>query len=247
MRNFLTLYKRELSALYYTPTGYIVMCVFLAVLGWVFWLLVRILNLPQYVKLNEDVFSIMFGGTFFYWIVLAGVTSALTMRLFAEERRSGTIELLSTAPVTDTQIVLSKYFAALTFLLLMWIPTVVYVFILGKYATVDYGVVFSGYVGTILLCAMLTSIGILMSSFTRSQFVAFVVSFVLILMLFSLNFMQNIVSPFWRELYKYLSVLEQFQDFTHGVIDSQSIVYFLTLTVFMLFCTVKSVESHKWR
>ena len=109
MRNFFILFKRELSALYYTPTGYIVMCVFLAVLGWVFWLLVRILNLPQNVKLNEDVFSIMFGGTFFYWIILAGVTSALTMRLFAEERRSGTIELLTTAPITDLQIVLSKY------------------------------------------------------------------------------------------------------------------------------------------
>ncbi|MCK5852461.1 ABC transporter permease subunit [bacterium] len=247
MRNFFNLYKRELSSLYYTPTGYIVMCVFLAVLGWVFWLLVRILNLPQNVKLNEDVFSIMFGGTFFYWIILAGVTSALTMRLFAEERRSGTIELLSTAPVTDMQIVLSKYFSALTFLLLMWVPTIIYVAILGRFATVDYGVVFSGYVGTIFLCAMLTSLGLLMSSFTRSQFVSFIISFVLILMLFSLNFMQNIVSPFWRELYQYISILEQFQDFPRGVISSRSVVYFLSLTIFMLFCTVKSVESHKWR
>jgi len=247
MRNFITLYKRELSALYYTPTGYIVMCVFLAVLGWVFWQLVSFLNLPQYIKLNEGVFSIMFGGTFFYWIVLAGVTSALTMRLFAEERRAGSIELLSTAPVTDVQIVLSKYFAALTFLLLMWVPTTVYVIVLGKFATVDYGVVFAGYIGTILLCAMLTSIGILMSSFTKSQFVAFVVSFVLILMLFSLGFMQSIVAPFWRNLYKYLSILEQFQDFPRGILSSQSIVYFLSITVFMLFCTVKSVESHKWR
>jgi len=81
MRNFWTLYKRELLTLYLTPTGYIVMCVFLGVLGWVFWLLVRVLNLPDMVKIDTDVFSIMFGGTFFYWIVLAAISAALTMRL----------------------------------------------------------------------------------------------------------------------------------------------------------------------
>jgi ABC-2 type transport system permease protein len=247
MRNFLTMYRRELSTLYLTPTGYIVMCVFLGVLGWVFWLLVRILNMPQYVRFEEDVFSFLFGGTFFYWIVLAGVASALTMRLFAEERRSGTIELLMTAPVTDLQVVLSKFAAALTFLLLMWLPSAVYVIILGRYATVDYGVVMCGYIGTILLCATLTALGLLISSFTRSQFVAFVVSFVLILMLFSVSFMQNVVPPFWRAFYRYASILEQFKEFPRGVLDLRSFVYFTSLTLFLLFCTVKSVESHKWR
>ncbi|MCX7848072.1 MAG: ABC transporter permease [bacterium] len=247
MRNFWTLYTRELSALYLTPTGYVVMCVFLGVLGWVFWLLVRVLNLPEMVRIEQDVFGIMFGGTFFYWIVLAAVASALTMRLFAEERRSGTIEVLMTAPVTDTQVVLSKYLAALTFLLLMWVPTVIYVLVLGRYATVDYGVVFSGYVGTVLLCGLLTAVGTLVSSFTRSQFVSFFVSFVVILMLFSLNFMQNIVPPLWRKLYGYMSILEQFKDFSQGAIDSRSVVYFVSMTLFLLFCTVKSVESHKWR
>jgi len=247
MRTFWNLYKRELLTLYLTPTGYIVMCVFLGVLGWVFWLLVRVLNLPEMVKFDRDVFSIMFGGTFFYWIVLAAVASALTMRLFAEEYRSGTIETLMTAPVSDTQVVLGKYLAALSFLLLMWLPTVLYVVILGRYATVDYGVVFSGYVGTALLCAMLTAIGLLISSLTHSQFVAFFVSFVTILMLFSLNFMQNIVSPKFRALYAYASVLEQFKEFSSGVLDSRSFVYFLSVTLVLLFATVKSVESHKWR
>jgi len=247
MRNFWTMYKRELLTLYLTPTGYIVMCVFLGVLGWVFWLLVRVLNLPDMVKIDTDVFSIMFGGTFFYWIVLAAISAALTMRLFAEEYRTGTIETLMTAPVSDLQVVLGKYLAALSFLLLMWVPTVLYVVVLGRYATVDYGVVFSGYVGTGLLCAMLTALGLLVSSFTRSQFVAFFVSFVLILMLFSLNFMQNIVSPGWRALYQYVSVLEQFKEFSAGVLDSRSFVYFISVTLLLLFATVKSVESHKWR
>jgi ABC-2 type transport system permease protein len=241
------MYKRELLTLYLTPTGYIVMCVFLGVLGWVFWLLVRVLNLPDMVKIDTDVFSIMFGGTFFYWIVLAAISAALTMRLFAEEYRAGTIETLMTAPVSDTQVVLGKYLAALSFLLLMWVPTVLYVVVLGRYATVDYGVVLSGYVGTGLLCAMLTALGLLVSSCTRSQFVAFFVSFVIILMLFSLNFMQNIVSPGWRALYQYVSVLEQFKEFSAGVLDSRSFVYFISVTLLLLFATVKSVESHKWR
>jgi ABC-2 type transport system permease protein len=247
MRNFLTMYRRELSTLYLTPTGYIVMCVFLGVLGWVFWLLVSLLNDPRYASFEADVFSIMFGGTFFYWIVLAAVTSALTMRLFAEERRSGTIEVLMTAPVTDLQVVLSKFCAALTFLLLVWVPTVVYVIVLGSFATVDYGVVGCGYVGTILLSGALTALGLLISSFTRSQFVAFVVSFVLILMLFSVSFMQNVVPPFWRSVYGYASILEQFKEFPRGVLDLRSFVYFISVTLFLLFCTVKSVESHKWR
>ena len=247
MRNFLTMYRRELSTLYLTPTGYIVMCVFLAVLGWVFWLLVGILNDPVYARFQQDVFSFLFGGTFFYWIVLAGVSSALTMRLFAEERRSGTIEVLMTAPVTDMQVVLAKFCAALTFLLLMWLPTAVYVIVLGRFATVDYGVVGCGYIGTILLCGMLTALGLLVSSFTRSQFVAFVVTFVIILMMFSVSFMQNVVTPFWRQFYSYASILEQFKQFPRGVLDLRSFVYFISLTLFLLFCTVKSVESHKWR
>lgn len=247
MRAFLTLYKRELYSYYITPTGYVVMCVFLGVMGWIFWLLVSILNLPQFVRLPEDVFSIMFGGTFFYWIMLAATTSALTMRLFAEERGTGTIEMLMTAPVSDTQVVLSKYFAALTFLVLMWVPTGVYVLILGRFAYVDYGVVFAGYVGTFLLCALLTAVGTLISSFTKSQFVSLVVSFVAILMLFSLSFMQNIIAPFWRDVYAYVSILEQFQEFSRGVLDSRSLIYFVSSTAFLLFCTIKSVESHKWR
>jgi ABC-2 type transport system permease protein len=223
------------------------MCVFLFVLGWVFWVLVGELNAPRAKPVDADVFSFMFGGTYIYWVVLAAVTSALTMRLFAEERRSGTIESLMTAPVTDFQVVMSKYLAALSFLLFMWIPTVVYFIILSKYATVDYGVIMSGYVGTILLCMFLTAIGITISSLSRTQFVSFFVTFVIIIMLFSLSYMQTLVTPEWRAVYTYISVLQQFNAFPVGVLSSSSIVYFLSLTVFLLFCTVKSVESHKWR
>jgi ABC-2 type transport system permease protein len=247
MRNLANLYRREISSLFYTPTGYVVMCVFLFVLGWVFWVLVGELNAPRAKPVDADVFSFMFGGTYIYWVVLAAVTSALTMRLFAEERRSGTIESLMTAPVTDFQVVMSKYLAALSFLLFMWSPTVVYFIILSKYATVDYGVILSGYVGTILLSAFLTAIGITISSFSRTQFVAFFVTFVIIIMLFSLSYMQALVTPEWRAIYSYISVLQQFNAFPVGVISSRSVVYFLSMTIFLLFCTVKSVESHKWR
>ena len=247
MRNFLTLYRRELKTLFLTPVGYIVMTAFLFVLGFVFWLLVRYLNQLNIGQDQNDVFGTLFGNTFFYWIMLAAVSAALTMRLFAEERRSGTIEVLMTAPVTDVQVVMSKYGAALTFLLLLWVPTLFYVAVLGRYATVDYGVVGAGYLGTALLCALLTAIGTLISSFTRSQIAALLVSFVVIMMLFSLNFMQNIVSPGWRAIYAYTSILEQFSSFPRGIVDSRPIVYFLSATFVLLFCTVKSVESHKWR
>ena len=180
MRNFRTLYKRELSTLYYTPTSYVVMCVFLIVVGWLFWILVNYLNAPSK-PIEANVFGYLFGGTFIYWMVVAAVTSALTMRLFSEEYRTGTIEMLMTTPVTDTQVVLSKFSAALTFLMLMWVPTLIYVYILGKFTTVDYGVVFAGYLGTFLLNCMLTSLGIMISSTNKSQFVSFFVTFIGIL------------------------------------------------------------------
>lgn len=247
MRRFFTLYMREVTSYFITPVGYIVMAVFLCVLGWLFWLLVSFLNKPGQGALPEGVFGIMFGNNFIYWMVLAATTSALTMRLFAEERRSGTIELLMTAPVSDLQVVLSKYFAALSFLLLMWLPTTIYVLILGRFAYVDYGVVFAGYIGTILLCALLIALGCFISSFTKSQLIAFLIAFIAMMMLFSLSFMQSITTPFWREIYKYCSILEQFQEYPKGVLDSRSIIYFLSVTVFLIFCTIKSVESHKWR
>ena len=247
MRNFLTLYRRELKTLYLTPVGYIVMTAFLFVLGWVFWLLVGLLTMPDVAQYQDNVFAILFGNTFFFWIMLAAVSAALTMRLFAEERRSGTIEVLMTAPVTDVQVVFSKYCAALTFLLLLWVPTLCYVLVLSRYATIDLGVLCASYLGTILLSGLLTAIGLLISSFTRSQIVAFFVAFVVIMMLFSLNFMQTMVSPQWRAIYAYTSILEQFSNFPRGIIDSRPIVYFVSATVVLLFCTVKSVESHKWR
>jgi len=246
MRNFRTLYRRELANLYYTPTSYVVLCVFLIVVGWLFWILVNYLNAPSK-PIEANVFGYLFGGTFIYWMVVAAVTSALTMRSFSEEYRSGTIEMLMTTPVTDTQVVLSKFAAAQTFLMLMWVPTLIYVYILGKFTTVDYGVVCAGYLGTFLLNSMLTSLGIMISSTNRSQFVSFFVTFIGILMLFSLNFMRDVVSNRWRLFYSYASVLEQYNPFTKGVISSQSVIYFVSITAFLLFCTVKSVESRKWR
>jgi ABC-2 type transport system permease protein len=246
MRNFRTLFRRELATLYYTPTSYVVMCVFLIVVGWLFWILVNYLNAPSK-PIDANVFGYLFGGTFIYWMVVAAVTSALTMRSFSEEYRSGTIEMLMTTPVTDTQVVLSKFAAAQAFLMIMWVPTLVYVYVLSRFTTVDYGVVAAGYLGTFLLNCMLTSLGIMISSTNRSQFVSFFVTFIGILMLFSLNFMQDVVSNRWRVVYRYASVLEQFNPFTKGVISSQSVVYFVSITLFLLFCTIKSVESRKWR
>ena len=246
MTKFLTLYKRELSSLYYTPTGYIVMSIFIGFLGWIFWIIVQALN-RNYNLLEANVFGLLFGSTFFYWMIISAITASLTMRSFAEERRSGTIEVLLTAPVTDTQVVLSKFFAALTFLTILWVPTTIYVFILARYATVDYGIVYTGYLGTFLLNAMLTALGIMISSFTRSQFVSFFTTFVVIMVLFSMNFMLDKVTPFWRMIIQFASVVGNFAPFTSGVIDSRSIVYFVSITVFLLFCTIKSVESYKWR
>jgi ABC-2 type transport system permease protein len=170
------------------------------------------------------------------------------MRLLAEERKSGTIEVLMTAPVTDWDIVLSKFFGSLAFYVFLWIPTLIYILILRWYSEIDLGPVFTGYLGTILLGAMFIAIGLFCSSFTRNQVVAAIASFVIITIIWTLGIFRIFVSgTFAQGLIDYLSVFEHFREFSKGIIDTRPLVYYLSSTVLFLFFSARVVESSKWR
>lgn len=247
MKHIPILVAKELKGYFYSPIAYIVIAASLLINGWTFWLMVNYLNNPM-APVAGSIMKIFFGGTFFYWFQIILLSSVITMRLFSEERRSGTIEVLMTAPLSDIEVVLSKFFSALLFFMIMWGPTLVYMYILQKYASVDIGPVLTGYIGTFCAGGLFLSIGLMASSLTKNQVIAAVISFALSIVLFSLAFLSGIMKGnIARNVLSYIGILEHFEDFGKGVIDTRAILFYVTIVVFNLFITVRIVEARKWR
>jgi ABC-2 type transport system permease protein len=248
MRGFLTLWRKELAAYFFSPIAYVMMIFFLVVTGFSFWLLASVLAQgPSGATIMKELFS-----SIFFWIAMLIVVPVLTMRLFAEEKRSGTIETLMTAPVTDTEVVLAKYIGALSFFVVMWLPTALYAFILRAFspltAPVDLGPMLSGYVGAFLVGALYIAVGLFCSSLTSNQIVAAIVSFALICVAFFAGFMAFLATtPLLREISAYGSSIAHMLDFSRGAVDSRPVVFYLTSTALALFATVKVLESRKWK
>ena len=247
MNNLLALTVREWKAFWYSPVAYVVGAFFLLLQGWVFWLLVTVLNDPR-VDPSWRISQFFFGGTFFYWFSVLMIAPLLTMRTFSEEKRTGTIEVLLTAPVTDAQVVLAKFLGAWLSFGALWAVTAVLFGMMRLFTPLDWGPILSGYLGTWLLGGLLISIGVLASSLTRNQVIAAVVSFVLILLLFSVGFLDAfITNPESSKIIRHLSLMEHLRDFSKGIIDTRSVVYYVTATAMALFVTARAVGSSRWR
>lgn len=247
MKNFYILWKREMFTYFLSPIACTVMMFFLFMLGYSFWLLT---NLLAQGVVGVMVMSELFGSIFF-WIALMIVVPVTTMRLFAEEKRAGTMETLMTAPVTDSIAVLSKYAGAVTFFVIIWLPTVAYAFLLRAFdptLTIDLGPMFSGYLGAFLLGCFYLSIGLLASSVTRNQIVAAIFCFAMMSVTFFSGFLPYLTgSEQIKELENYLSPVVHMVDFSRGVIDTRPLVLYITGTALMLAITIKVIESRRWR
>lgn len=238
MRNVATLTKRELMAYFLSPLAYVVLTVFLAITG--FWYY-QILTTYREASVASAV-AIMA-------IVLLALLPMLSMRLFATEFQSGTIETLLTAPVTTLEVVLSKYLAALFFLLVMLTPTMVYPAILFSLGQPDPGTVVSAYLGLFLLGSYFVAVGMVASACVRVQVSAAVVTFVVLLTLFILS-SSNIVSAGssdWLSLsLRYACWWLHFQEFMHGTIDTRHVVFFVLSNAFCVFLTTVVVTVRRW-
>ncbi|MBI4354063.1 MAG: ABC transporter permease [Candidatus Omnitrophica bacterium] len=247
MRNLIALTSREWKAFWYSPIAYVVGGFFLIMQGWVFWLLMAVLNDPR-VDPSWRMSQFFFGGTFFYWLAMLVMAPVLTMRTFSEEKRTGTMELLLTAPVSDLQVVVSKFLGAWLSYSALWMSTAIYFFVLRRYTPLDWGPILTGYAGTLLLGAVLIAVGCWASSLTRNQVIAAVVGFVVMLLLFSVGFLETFIrDPETRRLITYLALLEHFQDFSKGVVDTRPIAFYLSLVVAALFLTVRTIGHPRWR
>jgi len=171
----------------------------------------------------------------------------ITMRTYAEEKRSGTIELLLTSPVTDMQIILGKFIGAMGLYASMLAVTLVYIAILFLLGKPEWRPIATGYLGLLLMGGCFISVGLLISSLTKNQIVAGFMTFVVFLMLWVINWIADSSSPTTREIVNYLSVTEHLNDFVRGILDTKHIVYYLSFITFGLFLTAKSVDSERWR
>jgi ABC-2 type transport system permease protein len=248
MRSFWPIYKRELFAFFVTPLAWVLITVFLLVQGMHFFLLIdHFANAGQQLS-DQTPLQAFFGNTVLLYLVLFLLVSPMTMRLFAEERRSGTIELLMTAPVSSVGVVLAKYAAVMTTYIAMWLPTVLYLVILRQTGEIDWHVAGSAYLGVLLVGAGYLSLGLLMSAITKSQFLALVLTAMVILALFILGVGEFVTreGTVMHEICSHVSVWAHMNDFASGVVDSRRLVFYGSLIVFPLFVTVRAVDAWRW-
>lgn len=250
MRKFFTLLSREIRSYFYSPIAYIVLVFFLLVSGVDFYFQISFMNQRAIPYSVQEAFF----NSVFFWFAFVLIFPLITMRLFAEEFKLGTIEPLMTAPVRDWQVVLAKYFGALIFYIILWIPTVFYfvVFqaITHQPAASSTGAYFGGYLMLLLLGMFYLSIGCFASVLTRNQIVAAIISFATITLLFFLGLVSFIlleVSSETRQLLGYFSAIEQMGTLSRGEIDTRPMVLYLSLTIVMLAFTYQAFQSRKWR
>lgn len=246
MSAFLATLSRELKAYFFSPLAYVVLAALLLVNGFVFWLIVSFLSDPR--AAVGAPLELFFGQTFFFWLVLLFMTPILTMRLLSEERRSGTIEVLMTAPISEAQVVLGKYLAALVFYVALWLPTLAYAGVIARYSSVDWGPVASGYLGIIGVGAVFLAVGVLASALTRSQLIAALLTFVILVPLFTFGLLENLVNgEVAKQVFGYLNLWQHMDDFAKGIVDTRRLVYYATATGFLLFLATRTLAVRKWR
>jgi ABC-2 type transport system permease protein len=180
-------------------------------------------------------------------VVLLFVLPLITMRTYAEEKRSGTIELLLTSPVTDFQIILGKFFGAMALYTAMLAVTLVHMGILFWFGNPEWKPIATGYLGLLLLGGCFISVGLLISSLTKNQIVAGMVTFAVFLLLWVLDWNASAAGPTGQSILNYLSITQHLDDFVKGVIDTKHLVYYASFITFGLFLTAKSVDSERWR
>lgn len=235
LQNLGPIFRREFRSYFNSPVAYVVIIVFLSIIGWFF-------------TSNMFLFNVASMRVFFELVPLVFLffVPAITMRLIAEEKKAGTLELLTTKPVLDAEIVLGKFLAAWALLAVTLLPTLLYALTMGLLGSLDPGPVISGYIGLLLMGAVYIAIGIFASSLTENQIVAFIVSFLLILALFLMDKVLMYVPEALASTMEFLSIDYHFSNIARGVIDSRDILYFASLLGFSLYLATLSLERRKW-
>lgn len=255
MRNIWAITKKEIKTYFTSPIAYVAITVFLVLVGFFFYSLIwwfnsqsmQLARNPAYfqqLNINQMVYSPLFHNIS---IILLLMLPLLTMRLFSEEKKIGTDELLYTSPISVNQIILGKYFAALAVLAIMLLLTGILSIFTFAYGNPELASLLSGYLGLFLMGAAFIAVGIFFSSLTENQIVSAILTFGVLLLFWILNWASYAAGGMWKDVLNYLSFFQHFDDLTRGILDTTDIIYYLSFAFFGLFLTHSVLQSRRWR
>lgn len=235
LQNVLPVFRREIRSYFNSPVAYVVMIVFLSIIGWFFSSNLFLQNLAT----MRVVFELV-------PLVFLFFVPAVTMRLLAEEKKSGTLELLITKPVSDVEIVLGKFLAGWVLVAATLLPTLLFLITLMILGSPDVGPVLAGYAGLLLMGGVYVAVGLLASSLTENQIVAFIIGFLIVFILYMLDKVLIYVPSGLASTFEFLAIDTHFSNIARGVIDSRDVIYFASLLGFSLMLATASLERRKW-
>ena len=236
MRNIAIIAKRELRSYFDSPVAYIVIVAFLLVAGWMYFGSLFLMG-------RADLRSFFTPSPFSPATLIVMLAPAVTMRLIAEERKSGTLELIATLPLTDAEVILGKFLAAWALLAIGLAMTLVYAVTVSFMGDLDWGPVLSGYVGMLLFAGALLSVGLLTSTWTQNQIVAFIIGFLICSVLYYIYWLQFFVPQLIAPAVEYLSMAFHLDNMARGVMDTRDVCYYLTVVAGALVLAVRSLQQ----
>ena len=256
MSNILAIAQKELKSYFASPIAYIVIGVFALLYGFFYFVMLQYFMQVSMqmsmgpepssdpLNINQMMLRPMMQNV---TVIVLFILPMVTMRTYAEEKRSGTIELLLTSPLTNFQIIMGKFLGALALYATMLAITILHIAVLFIYGSPEWKPIVTAYLGLLLLGGCFLSVGLFISSITRNQVVAGVVTFGVALLLWVVSWVNNFATGLVGTVASYLSIIDHFEDFSKGVIDTTHLVYYLSFITFGLFLTAKSVDSERWR
>jgi ABC-2 type transport system permease protein len=254
MKNIWIICRKELNSYFVSPVAYLLLLMFALIFGFFFWNALgyfviygmesQLRGQMMPMNVNEQVIRPLLSnvsviGLFFIPLI--------TMRLFAEEKRNGTIELLATSPVRDTEVIIGKWLAALVLYALLLLVTAVNFAFLFRYGNPDWKPLAIGYLGLLLQAGALLAIGTFISTLTKNQIIAGAATFGVSLLLWVFAWAGGYETALWAKVLSYMSIVTHVESFSKGVLDSKDAVFYVTLTFLGLFFTARSMESLRWR
>ncbi len=258
MRNIYLIFSKELKSYFTSPIAYVVITIFLIITGYFFYNILATFSLISFqaetnpiiarqynlLNINESVVRPLFGNISMIMLLMMPL---LTMRLFAEEKKTGTIELLLTYPVKDVEVLVGKFLACVAVFGVMLLSTITYPVLLMVLGEPEMGPIITGYLGLFLLGVAFISLGIFTSSLTENQIISATIAFGALLIFWLLSYSMLFAPPELGRLIAYISMTEHLESLAKGVLDTEDILYYINFTLLFLFLTLRSIESRRWR
>ena len=255
MRNILAIAQKELKSYFSGPIAYIAIGLWALLYGYFFIAILQYfvrnsMQMGQFgmqqqaMNVNQQLIRPLLQNV---TIMILFTLPMVTMRTYSEEKRSGTIELLLTSPLTDFEIVMGKFLGAMGLYGVMLLVTMIHIALLFVYGNPEWKPIVTAYLGVLLLGGCFVSLGLFISSLTKNQIVAGMTTFAVFLLFWIITWVGSFSGPTVDKLTQYLSIIDHLDDFTKGVIDTSHLIYYLSFITFGLFLTVKSVDTERWR